>query len=1692
MLFDALFDQAAIVLGKAFGRILGTPESGTVAFVRCLPADVIATLAAHENFSVSGWRVAAVVDSANPQMRCITADQAVEWREGKGQASLLLVDSGRVGAGMDGIYGATREIGEAELFKEAIEIARQHLPRSYRAFAQKALSRAGWGKRRYSLAPWAAFTYLCRASQDLKQVGAALPVIGLWPVAFDGEPNEADLDKSARLVERLIPTQASRSSPEQRAAALMLGDSDTAREAKLACILREVDSLSRLDALTRLGREPDLWLNRMTPGLFDEQTLQAIEWLPWRGKTKKPAVWSGLRENDVGHLELRLNSNAEDTANRARLEVRWRADPENLAKAVVDYLVEIRCGPDVLADKTVAHNGKSTQKAIFTQEDFDDLEEDARFEPQVVISALDNSACEAESEDFVLCFGDTEKSAKSSAGKVRPTLALAVAHLAADREVFKELACDPGNRSVFSTDKKGFITCRLDGKIGRVFCPPLIAQLGRDWVNREGALGRWRLAVRSDGTPIGEPEFVAITPEFGAERLAQQSRQLASWMAGSQGPLGILYHHEIPALNQYVLAASEAWQQGAPELTLINTLEVVSVAGRTLGLVVLPIHPLRVAWQQSFDLLVVYHRYEEGLPAAKLEHLLERITGAHYPSFLPGIVPGAAFVFADTLGFHAVALVRTDDPEPKATVALLGRLMGGDESTAPSVGKGAAEALAGEMRRYLQLHPQYRRIRVHALRAGDAMPVARALGHALQSETEGEDGPEDGDNHLCYELDLFPGAEQASAQTGRFLSATAERRRSGAGAVPEGDRWLLESVTRPGGVTLPRLRWARRADSRPTTPAHVAIAFDVFASRVECRKQADLPANGVLEAHGLMLMPSREFQAAPTPHWLSFIPPNPDGEKHPVTGILTKRQVSLHAHILRATARHLGGGADDWPVLVTEVNADQADLLQDLHRLCDWVVTADRNAGIEYFDSPRELPRVYENYIIDCVPERDDLGFMQLITSTSSFDEVVNLLDGALGEMGLSASPRNCAYLLEALKAVSGRLALRLAGAGNAAQEMIAVALAQHHCARATKDDPAWLSLADGFLIPLDDVPQLFREPGKLVEGGEQRADLLYVSATRKGGLRLAFVEVKFRRYLKTARSADLAAGMERQLAASCQRWNQLFGTRTSALEKTVNRAWLARILRFYARKGRRHGLAEEAFNTALREIDRVVRRETDPPDGLDLQRIGFVFCPEFGGRQPVQMEHGGEADLWLFGPDILPEPRAAAPDDMAGSDGPGGERPETASGAGDSAAQAILLHGVTDPMGFRAAVPDLDLPPTEHDHSAQSASDRRDTAERCHETEMPFHETEIPFVGDAASRLAATGEATVLLGHRESGDAPVIWRANIRANPHLMILGQPGMGKTTSLINICLQLEEQGVTPIVFSYHEDIDEKLGAALAEPPLVVRYAGLGFNPMEVIGDNPLAYLDNVGMLRDIFSAIFPDLGDVQLGRLREALKQSYLDQGWSPSRTGEVPAFHTFLDRLRAEEKPDKGLLTRLNELDDYGLFDAGSGAPTLLDQGRLSLIAIHGTQNENLQRAFATFVLHNLYQGMFRRGTQGRITHAVIFDEAHRAARLKLIPTMVKECRKYGIAFVIASQEAKDFDPSLFTAVANYLALRLNEPDAKLMAKSFAGADQVGLYTDRIKQMPKYQAMYYGEGLRAPIRVALGQYPVRRLINTRS
>ena len=86
---------------------------------------------------------------------------------------------------------------------------------------------------------------------------------------------------------------------------------------------------------------------------------------------------------------------------------------------------------------------------------------------------------------------------------------------------------------------------------------------------------------------------------------------------------------------------------------------------------------------------------------------------------------------------------------------------------------------------------------------------------------------------------------------------------------------------------------------------------------------------------------------------------------------------------------------------------------------------------------------------------------------------------------------------------------------------------------------------------------------------------------------------------------------------------------------------------------------------------------------------------------------------------------------------------------------------------------------------------------------------------------------------------------------------------------------------------------------------------------------------------------------------------------------------------------------------------------------------------------------------------------------------------MAKECRKYGISLVLASQEAKDFNISLFSAIANYLVLRLNETDAKALVRNVSSSDQERTLVDRIKQLDRFKALYFCEGKRKPAHLIL-------------
>ena len=287
----------AEILGSAFSKVLGAADPGSMAFVRCLTSDVVRAIAHDMAFAPKGWQVCRVADTDEGQSaRTVTADRAVELREAKGDAVLLLVDTARAGAGMDGIYSAAREINELTLFTEALRLAAsevtRRLTRGTREHAELSLKKARGYGRRFSISLWTEFDFLVRIAAEKRLPGDLLYLLGLWPVApSDDARAEASLDVSRMFVDRLLGTAVSGLPPARRIEGLKLLSPSEQQLRDLELFLRTAAMKPLVPALADLADKKNLWVNAIK---VEEaiKAIQSIELLPWRTNTGAVARWS--------------------------------------------------------------------------------------------------------------------------------------------------------------------------------------------------------------------------------------------------------------------------------------------------------------------------------------------------------------------------------------------------------------------------------------------------------------------------------------------------------------------------------------------------------------------------------------------------------------------------------------------------------------------------------------------------------------------------------------------------------------------------------------------------------------------------------------------------------------------------------------------------------------------------------------------------------------------------------------------------------------------------------------------------------------------------------------------------------------------------------------------------------------------------------------------------------------------------------------------------------------------------------------------------------------------------------------------------------------------------------------------------------------------------------------------------------
>jgi hypothetical protein len=397
---------------------------------------------------------------------------------------------------------------------------------------------------------------------------------------------------------------------------------------------------------------------------------------------------------------------------------------------------------------------------------------------------------------------------------------------------------------------------------------------------------------------------------------------------------------------------------------------------------------------------------------------------------------------------------------------------------------------------------------------------------------------------------------------------------------------------------------------------------------------------------------------------------------------------------------------------------------------------------------------------------------------------------------------------MENLKALSGRLAIRLTGEKAPTSELIALALCHANCSRHFQNSECWLPLKLGFIIPVDDVRDLLPPLGlqDAAEGiKDARPDLIYVTSIPRKGLLFQFVEVKYRRHLRSARNADVLQSIRGQVDSLRGRWHEWYlrEVPTSSF-RSVRRAKLARVLHFYAEKAHRHHLTNEQFEIITAEIDRMIEKAGDYAfPTISRADRGWVFCPEYAGDQPMEMSSPDWVTrIFLFGPNLLPDSefyREPIPMSSSESDNQSGSPPETEQ-------SLTIAAGETD--------------------THQASIDEQ---------------TAVPDIHPSSD----SGPPSVSLGVDIITGTDVRWPLTIRGNPHLLIAGLPGMGKTTCLLSLARQMLAAEVQPIVFSYHPDFDERL-QRLVPSLRFVDFHGLGFNPLQVLDrESRMAYLDVAG-------------------------------------------------------------------------------------------------------------------------------------------------------------------------------------------------------------------------------------------------------
>ena len=572
-------------------------------------------------------------------------------------------------------------------------------------------------------------------------------------------------------------------------------------------------------------------------------------------------------------------------------------------------------------------------------------------------------------------------------------------------------------------------------------------------LNSPNAALTWRMEVRNDFASEPTPDFIdwpSAEVEVSYQNFIKARTEYFDLIKGDNDYLSVV--HDFSSSSQQAYSYAQTYLEyltavytnildGADEskalsaLLAIDSIEIILwqydgsyKQARLLG----PTHPLRALWLSGWSSLADYwasqcDKMSKEVTVNTRNSVLNDLHLGQFPHVLPDTY-GQLLVAVDSIHPFWSVFAPAQEKEPQSLIDLIksALLIRSDYQQS---GKLSGIYLASKVERYLIQHPYVSCLSINAFNVGSASVLAQML-TALKKKKDLA--------HIHFDIRLFvsdPFEGNAGAELFLLLETETDSTVNGSS--------LSEISSNP---LIPKLSIALRSiddfiENTAIYNAHLSMLFDVFpAEEVAVKKlQADervAPVHGLYQDYCTDYIDENGIVA-----WDRYAR---HGLAKALFGGQTSDLLSSLPQIMSAMTASSATGKfslEQVPVVRLALDSSEKALLNQLHEASDWVFTVDRNIGIEFFDHGGKEGR--PDYLIDHSPEMTGSSMHNFVITSRSTTEIEGLLRGTLEKHQITPDIKKATLILDSLRALSGRLALKLASNNASKSEALGLALAK-------------------------------------------------------------------------------------------------------------------------------------------------------------------------------------------------------------------------------------------------------------------------------------------------------------------------------------------------------------------------------------------------------------------------------------------------------------------------------------------------------------------------------------------------------------------------------------------------------------------------------------------------------------------------